>query len=118
MIAHNMAEFQEMFRIIPESALTYHGQRNSFSTWLMARGEINIAEQLLPRRLEDFKNANELRQFCLNVFEKERIQKLRGTIIDFDQRLFRATDMWCGWAKARWAVRKRNGFYVQFPGKH
>jgi len=87
MIAHNMAEFQEMFRIIPESALTYHGQRNSFSTWLMARGEINIAEQLLPRRLEDFKNANELRQFCLNVFERERIQKLRGTIIDFDPTL-------------------------------
>jgi len=87
MIAHNMAEFQEMFRIIPESALTYHGQRNSFSTWLMARGEINIAEQLLPRRLEDFKNASELRQFCLNVFEKERIQKLRGTIIDFDPTL-------------------------------
>ena len=87
MIAHNMAEFQEMFRIIPESALAYHGQRNSFSTWLMARGEINIAEQLLPRRLEDFKNANELRKFCLNVFEKERIQKLRGTIIDFDPTL-------------------------------
>ena len=87
MIAHNMAEFQEMFRIIPESALTYHGQRNSFSTWLMARGEINIAEQLLPRRLEDFKNASELRQFCLNVFERERIQKLRGTIIDFDPTL-------------------------------
>ena len=87
MIAHNMAEFQEMFRIIPESALAYHGQRNSFSTWLMARGEINIAEQLLPRRLEDFKNANELRQFCLDVFEKERIQKLRGTIIDFDPTL-------------------------------
>ncbi|BBE20311.1 phosphoenolpyruvate synthase [Aquipluma nitroreducens] len=87
MIAHNMAEFQEMFRIIPESALTYHGQRNSFSTWLMARGEINIAEQLLPRRLEDFKNANELRQFCLNVFAKERIQKLRGTIINFDPTL-------------------------------
>ena len=87
MIAHNLAEFQEMFRIVPESALAYHGQRNSFSTWLMARGEINIAEQLLPRRLEDFKNANELRQFCLNVFEKERIQKLRGTIIDFDTTL-------------------------------
>ena len=87
MIAHNMAEFQEMFRIIPESALAYHGQRNSFSTWLMARGEINIAEQLLPRRLEDFKNAYELRKFCLDVFEKERIQKLRGTIIDFDPTL-------------------------------
>jgi len=87
MIAHNMAEFQEMFRIVPESALAYHGQRNSFSTWLMARGEINIAEQLLPYRFEDFKNTNELRQFCLDVFQKVRIQKLRGTIIDFDPTL-------------------------------
>lgn len=87
MIAHNMAEFQEMFRIVPESALAYHGKRNSFSTWLMARGEINIAEQLLPKRFEDFKNTNELRQFCLNVFEKVRIQKLKGTIIEFDPTL-------------------------------
>lgn len=87
MIAHNMAEFQEMFRIVPETALAYHGQRNSFSTWLMARGEINIAEQLLPKRFEDFKNSNELRKFCLDVFEKARIQKLRGTIIDFDPTL-------------------------------
>ncbi len=87
MIAHNMAEFQEMFRIVPEMALAYHGQRNSFSTWLMARGEINIAEQLLPYRFEDFKNSNDLRQFCLDVFERVRIQKLRGSIINFDQSL-------------------------------
>ncbi|HEY3369550.1 MAG TPA: PEP/pyruvate-binding domain-containing protein [Prolixibacteraceae bacterium] len=87
MIAHSMAEFQEMFRIIPENALAYHGHRNSFSTWLMARGEINIAEQLLPYRFEDFKNSDDLRKFCLDVFEKVRIQKLRGSIIDFDPTL-------------------------------
>ena len=84
MIARNLEEFQEMFRIIPEMALVYHGQRNSFSTWLMARGEINIAEELIPYRFEDFKNINELRQFCLDVFEKGRIQKLRGSIVDFE----------------------------------
>ncbi|HET6557191.1 MAG TPA: PEP/pyruvate-binding domain-containing protein [Prolixibacteraceae bacterium] len=87
MVAHNMAEFQEMIRIVPENALAYHGKRNSFSTWLMARGEINIAEQLLPYRFEDFKNSDEVRKFCLNVFEKVRIQKLRGSIIDFDPTL-------------------------------
>lgn len=87
MVAHNMAEFQEMIRIVPENALAYHGKRNSFSTWLMARGEINIAEQLLPYRFEDFKNSDELRKFCLDVFEKVRIQKLRGSIIEFDPTL-------------------------------
>ena len=87
MIARNMAEFQEMFKIIPEMALAYHGRRNSFSTWLMARGEINIAELLLPYRFEDFRNSDDLRKFCLDVFEKVRIQKLRGSIIDFDPTL-------------------------------
>ncbi len=87
MIARNMAEFQEMFQIVPENALAYHAHRNSFSTWLMARGEINIAEQLIPYRFEDFKNSDDLRKFCLDVFEKVRIQKLRGSIIDFDPTL-------------------------------
>jgi len=87
MIAKNLAEFQEMFRIVPEMALAYHGQRNSFSTWLMARGEINIAEQLLPYRFEDFKNSDDLRQFCLDVFEQSRIQKIQGSLIGFDPSL-------------------------------
>ncbi|MDP2338534.1 MAG: PEP/pyruvate-binding domain-containing protein [Bacteroidota bacterium] len=87
MVARNLAEFQEMFRIVPETALAYHGKRNSFSTWLMARGEINIAELLLPFRLEDFKNTNDLRKFCLDVFEEVRNQKLRGSIIDFEPSL-------------------------------
>jgi hypothetical protein len=87
MVARNLSEFEEMFRLVPDEALTYHGQRNAFSTWLMARGEINIAEQLLPVKLEDFNNAEELRQFCLDVFEKVKLQKLRGRIINFDPAL-------------------------------
>ncbi len=87
MSARTLSEFEEMFRTIPDEALIYHGRRNSFSTWLIARGEITIAEQLKPVRLEDFKNPEELRQFCLNVFEKTRIAKMRGRIINFDANL-------------------------------
>lgn len=83
-VAHNLQEFQEMFRVVPDEALSYHGKRNSFSTWLMARGEINIAKQLLPYQFEDFKSADELRSFCLDVFEKVRLKKLRGQVINFD----------------------------------
>ena len=84
MVARNLQEFQEMFKLIPDDALFYHGKRNSFSTWLMARGEINIAEQLLPYRFEDFNSAEELRNFCLDVFEKVRVKQMRGRIINFD----------------------------------
>lgn len=84
MVARNLQEFQEMFKLIPNEALSYHGKRNSFSTWLMARGEINIAEQLLPYRFEDFKSAEELRNFCLDVFDRVRVKQMRGRIINFD----------------------------------
>ncbi|HPT30858.1 MAG TPA: pyruvate, phosphate dikinase, partial [Prolixibacteraceae bacterium] len=61
MEARNLQEFEEMFRIVPDSALEYHGSRNSFSTWLMARGEINMAEQLKPIQAGDFKTTEDLR---------------------------------------------------------
>ncbi len=86
-IAHNLQEFQDTLRVIPAEALAYHARRNSFSTWLMARGEINIAEQLLPYRFEDFDSAEELRNFCLSVFERMQIKRLRGLVINFDQQL-------------------------------
>ncbi|WP_159519355.1 PEP/pyruvate-binding domain-containing protein [Sunxiuqinia indica] len=84
MVARNLQEFQEMFKLIPDEALSYHGKRNSFSTWLMARGEINIAERLLPYRFEDFRGTEKLRSFCLRVFEDVRVKQMRGRIINFD----------------------------------
>ena len=50
----------------------------------MARGEINLAELLLPIQMSDFNTAEELRQFCLDSFKKVRFERLRGTIVNFD----------------------------------
>jgi CheY-like chemotaxis protein len=85
--AENLIEFQKKFRDIPAEALLYHGKRNSFSTWLMARGEINMAELLRPVKTEDFESAEDLRQFCLDVFKTVRFEKLKGTIVNFDSAL-------------------------------
>ncbi|MCK3685608.1 PEP/pyruvate-binding domain-containing protein [Maribellus sp. YY47] len=82
--ARNLTEFQERLRDVPAGALQYHGSRNSFSTWLMARGEINMAEQLRPVQMTDFPTPEELRQFCLDVFKMVRFERLRGTIVNFD----------------------------------
>jgi CheY-like chemotaxis protein len=84
MEARNLQEFEEMFRIIPGSALEYHGRRNSFSTWLMARGEINMADKLKPYQAEDFASNEDLRKFCLDVFHEVRLKKLQGRIIKFE----------------------------------
>ncbi|PIF02300.1 MAG: pyruvate, phosphate dikinase [Draconibacterium sp.] len=91
--AQNLEQFQKMFREIPDGALQYHGSRNSFSTWLMARGEINMAEQLRPVQTKDFKSTEEIRQFCLNVFKQVRFEKLKGTIVNFSPALVHTNQM-------------------------
>ncbi len=85
--AENLQQFQEKFSTVPAEAMLYHGKRNSFSTWLMARGEINMAERLRPVKTEDFESPEELRRFCLDVFKSVRYEKLKGTIVNFDQAL-------------------------------
>jgi CheY-like chemotaxis protein len=85
--AENIEIFQKKFREVPAEALIYHSKRNSFSTWLMARGEINMAELLRPMKMDDFNTAEEMREFCLRVFSEVRFEKLRGTIVNFDRTL-------------------------------
>lgn len=82
-MAKSMEEFEEHLKHIPDESLLYHSRRNGISTWLMARGEINIAKKLRRYQIEDFKSVKELRKFCLDVFEASRIKQLRGRIIRF-----------------------------------
>ncbi len=85
--ARNLHEFEELVSIVPMESLLYHGQANNFSTWLMARGEINMAERLIPYKAEDFDNPEKLRALCLNVFADVREKKNRGRIVNFDSSL-------------------------------
>ena len=82
--AENIRKFEKMYKDMPADVLLYHGPRNSFSTWLMARGEINMAEMLLPVKNEDFNTSEELRDYCLAVFKKVRFERRKGTIVNFD----------------------------------
>jgi hypothetical protein len=82
--AENIQKFQKVFKEIPSDALVYHSTRNSFSTWLMVRGEINMAERLRPVKTDDFDSPEDLRKFCLDVFKTVRFEKRKGTIVNFD----------------------------------
>jgi len=82
-IAKSMDEFEEKLKYIPDESLLFHSKRNGISTWLMARGEINVAKKLRRYQIEDFHSVKDLRRFCLDVFEASRIKQLRGRIIKF-----------------------------------
>lgn len=83
-IAKNLKEFESLIKQIPEDSLTYHALKNHFSLWMMARGEIEIARNIKPYKVQDFKNPEEIRAFLLKIIQKYKIEKDRGKILPFD----------------------------------
>ena len=86
-VARNLHEFEELIRQIPVESIVYHGRSNDFSTWLVARGEINIAERLIPYKIEEFDDPSKIRDICLSVFADVHEKRNRGRIINFDPTL-------------------------------
>ncbi len=85
--AANIREFKKLIASIPDDSFKYHAGRNSFSTWLMARGQINLAKSLRPYNFDDFSSLDELRAMVLSSFDKQNLQRLRGRVITFSPKL-------------------------------
>lgn len=81
--ATSIDEFKQKLATIPGISLKYHSIRNDISTWMMARGEINLAKKLRGYRFEDFKTTDELRKFIFQVFKSSELKKMRGRIINY-----------------------------------
>lgn len=81
--AGSVEEFKNKLLTIPDESLKYHSIRNGISTWLMARGQISLAQKLRRYRFEDFQTTEQIRQFILHVFENSELKKMRGRIINF-----------------------------------
>jgi len=84
-IAKTLKEFETHLKTIPTDSLIYHGKRNHFSNWLMARGEIQVAKKIKPVRVEDFKETEQLRTYMLDVIHKYMYEKNKGKVVNFDE---------------------------------
>jgi len=84
-IAKTLKEFEKNLEAIPEESLLYHGQRNHFSQWLMARGEIQIARNISAYKTIDFKSTEELRQFLIRTINKLRNEQNKGKVVPFEE---------------------------------
>jgi hypothetical protein len=85
--AHSLHEFQELMKKVPIESILYHASQNEFSKWLMARGEINMAELLMVRQADEFEQKKDVRDFILKVFDEVKMQRLRGRIVNFEPSL-------------------------------
>lgn len=83
--ARTLKEFEAKLRTIPDESLLYHAQRNHFSLWLMARGEIRVAKIINPKKVADFKDPDELRKELLTMIKQFRNEQDTGKIVPFDE---------------------------------
>jgi hypothetical protein len=82
--ARSLKEFEEHIDTLPVESLIYHGKRNHFSLWLMARGEIKIAKMIYPVKVTDFKTPAEFRNYLKYVIRKYRNETDIGKVINFE----------------------------------
>ncbi len=82
--ARTIWEFENKLRTISEESLVYHAERNQFSGWLVAHGEILVAKKIRPIQIKEFRNTQELRKHLLETFRLVRQSRTRGKIINFE----------------------------------
>ncbi|KPK84278.1 MAG: pyruvate phosphate dikinase [Bacteroides sp. SM23_62_1] len=83
--ARSLKEFENQIDTIPIESLVYHGKRNHFSMWLMARGEIKIAKMINPVKVSDFKTPLEFRNYLKYVIRNYRNETSIGRIVNFEE---------------------------------
>lgn len=81
----SLKEFRKNLKKVPDETIVYHASRNHFSAWLMARGEIRIAEKLQPVKVSDFKNSYDLREYLVDVFDNVDELSIKGKVVEFDE---------------------------------
>lgn len=84
-IAKSLKEFEAHLRTIPDESLFYHAKKDHFSLWLMARGEIQVAKIINPKKVSDFETPQQLRKYLLEVIQQFRNEQNRGKIIPFEE---------------------------------
>ncbi len=81
--AKSLREFEEHLYKIPAESIIFHANRNNFSLWLMARGEVKIAKMIARYRTTDFKSAEDIRAYLISMIHEFRNEKRKGKIVAF-----------------------------------
>lgn len=94
--AEDLAAMPRVLARVPEESLRYHASRNHFSNWCMARTEFGLAALLRPRKVAEFKDIEEMRQYLIAAFSRLQSDTRRGVIADFSALELTA---WSGFAR-------------------
>ena len=80
--ASNLREMEKILPSVPDESVYYHGRRNHFSSWLMARAEVMLASKLKPVKVSDFPSAGELKKYLARCIYERRKGRQKGLITE------------------------------------
>ena len=86
--AADLNALETQLHTIPEESLAYHGERNHFSHWLMARTEFALAQKLRPRTVNDFGTLATLRHDLIESIAEYRREQSQTLIGEFNPATF------------------------------
>lgn len=89
--ARTMADFRNCLRIVPAESIKYHASQNHFSTWLLARGEVQTAKVVSRIHVTEFEKVESLRDFLINMGNWVFRMKTRGKVISYDKSFIEET---------------------------
>ena len=91
-LAHDLKSLEEGLRAAPADSIAYHAARNHFSSWLKARTEFALADELRPRKLSDFPDPESLRTWLIECIARYRRARSLVAVADFDRATFDPRD--------------------------
>jgi CheY-like chemotaxis protein len=128
--AGDLNSLEQSLHDVPIESVAYHGQRNHFSHWLMARTELALARKLRPRKVSDFASYEDLRQDLIRSIAEYRSEQSQILIGDFNPATFKPNETHFlrigggslgGKARGLGFVRHllhKHGMAARFPGVH
>jgi hypothetical protein len=86
--APDMKALDRLLRTVPAKSIHHHASNDHFSNWLRARTEFGLAASLRPRKVSEFKDHEELREYLVKSISAFRAESKRGVVADFSRRHF------------------------------
>ena len=88
--AKDLKSLEEKLQTVPVESVAFHGERNHFSNWFMARTEFALARKMRPRKVSDYENVDGLRRDLIQSIAEYRREQSDTLVADFDPKTFDA----------------------------
>lgn len=83
--AHDLKSLEEWISAAPADSIGYHAAHNHFSSWLKARTEFALADELRPRKVSEFPDPESVRAYLIETIGRYRHARSLVAVADFDR---------------------------------